>query len=376
MLLKLVILDFMIIASSCYHNNLYPGSVSRPVLSNSEAQNYIELEYLQGWLPESIHLSEPDYSVGYGEPYSSIQTAINVALSVNISRRQYIYIKNGIYQETVYIPASSIPLTIYGCLDDAEAVQIRFNQSAVTTGIEYASTVNPNGTKYKTGDPAYSMYEECALKSTLGTRCSGVFWIMGDNVQISHLTVENTSKNGQAVAVQTNGDKVQFDHVNIKGFQDSFYLNGNGRVFINKSLITGDVDFVFGSATAIFLNTTFIARDDRPRNTAIIFAPSTPPTKKYGFLVKECTISTSGNISESTGLHLARAWDGSDYIPGTSANGQLIIRESIISKGLNVSGPYSPATSGRPFMGNIQKNRDLDDVNYNRFWEYDNVDLE
>ena len=55
------------------------------------------------------------------------------------------------------------------------------------------------------------------------------------------------------------------------------------------------------------------------------------------------------------------------------ANGQVVIRESEISDAINVNAPYSPAaTSARPFSGNTNKNRILDDAHYNRFWEYKN----
>ncbi|KAF7286527.1 hypothetical protein GWI33_004930 [Rhynchophorus ferrugineus] len=348
--------------------NSYPGTETRPILSDSEAEQYKSISYLNGWIPEPIRKNQPDYLVGDGELYTSIQEAVNAAVEQENPNydRKYIKILNGTYREVVYLPSTNTPLTIYS---DPGSVRIEFNQSAETTGSEYISLVNPNGTKFKPEDPAYSMYKKCASKATLGTRCSSIFWIMGDDVEISGLTIENVSKNGQAVAVETNGDLIQFEEVNILGFQDTFYLNGDGRIFVNSCRISGDVDFVFGSARAVFLNTAFVARSDRPRTTALIFAPSTAADVKYGFLVEQCRLVANSNITQ---LQLARAWDGKEYIPGTSANGQLVIRDSLISMVVNETAPYASATSGRYFAGNDNPDRNLDDVKFNRFWEYQN----
>lgn len=40
---------------------------------------------------------------------------------------------------------------------------------------------------------------------------------------------------------------------------------------------------------------------------------------------------------------------------------------------LNVDAPYDTAAGGRAYAGNANTNRDLDDLNYNRFWEYKNT---
>lgn len=59
----------------------YPGTSSRPVLSDSEAESYTKENYLQGWTPEAIQTSQVDYLVGNGG-YSTIQAAINAAIAV------------------------------------------------------------------------------------------------------------------------------------------------------------------------------------------------------------------------------------------------------------------------------------------------------
>lgn len=77
-------------------------------------------------------------------------------------------------------------------------------------------------------------------------------------------------------------------------------------------------------------------------------------------------------------MKLGRAWDrqvasADQYIPGESPNGQLVIRDTEIDNVIDVESPYSSAaTSKRPFTTDISVDRDLDDDNHNRMWEYNN----
>lgn len=77
-------------------------------------------------------------------------------------------------------------------------------------------------------------------------------------------------------------------------------------------------------------------------------------------------------------IHLARAWDhgittADLYVPGESPNGQLVIRDSNIDNVINVVAPYAAAaTSQRNFSTDISSNRDLNNNNHNRLWEFNN----
>ncbi|MDO3398198.1 pectinesterase family protein, partial [Nocardioides sp. SOB44] len=93
-------------------------------------------------------------------------------------------------------------------------------------------------------------------------------------------------------------------------------------MYFNKPTIKGDVDFIFGSGSAVFESAQIIGRADR-RNTALVFAPNTDNGQKYGFLVINSKITAESAVASKKGCHLARAWDSSS---NPNANGQLVIR--------------------------------------------------
>jgi pectinesterase len=83
-----------------------------------------------------------------------------------------------------------------------------------------------------------------------------------------------------------------------------------------------------------------------------------------------------GYAAAPTGF-LGRAWDQgastTGYVPGSTPNGQLVIRDSYEGEGFNTVTPWAPAaTTSRPFTARVDEGRDLNDVNYNRLWEYAN----
>ena len=81
----------------------------------------------------------------------------------------------------------------------------------------------------------------------------------------------------QALAVMLDGaDKVHFDHVRLLGFQDTLYMRAprageTTRNFFQHSYIEGDVDFIFGDATAYFYQSEIPY--DPPNQTSYMSAP-------------------------------------------------------------------------------------------------------
>jgi pectinesterase len=229
------------------------------------------------------------------------------------------------------------------------------------------------------------MYWTCASKAVdavVGTGCSSVVWSQAKDLTLENLTVANTvpdsvgSGTHQAVAVRASGDRTTLRHVHLVSRQDTVYLDTPSattvsRMQVRDSLIEGDTDFVFGRASVVFDHDEFRLVSTRKAN-GVIFAPSTAPSWPYGFLVTHSRLMTDGG---STTGHFARAWDAgagsTGYLPGTSPNGQLLIRDSEIGTGFDLTAPYQPAaTTSRPFTANVEAARDLNDPNYNRIYEF------
>ncbi|WP_202303847.1 putative acyl-CoA thioester hydrolase [Dryocola clanedunensis] len=379
-----------------------PGTQSRPILSADEAQNFVPARYFSSmnkdeapWAPSSIRVpQQPDYVVGAaggeGVTHTSIQAAVDAAIAKHSSARQYIAIQPGEYPGTVYIPASSGSVTLYGTTDNAADVKITQPLDSELDVTTWRHTVNPAG-KYMPGKPAWYMFDSCQNRraATVGVMCSAVVWSQNTGLQMQNLTIANTlgdsvdAGNHQAVALRTDGDKVQLNNVHLLGRQNTFFVtnsdvqnrmlpNRQTRTQVTNSYIEGDVDVVAGRGAVVFDKTEFHLVNSRTKE-GYVFAPATLPNMFYGFLAINSRFTAAG---ENT-AQLGRAWDleaaENGYTAGQTSNGQVVIRDSAINEGFNTAKPWGDAAgSKRPFAGNISEKRDLNDAAANRLWEYNN----
>jgi len=377
-----------------------PGTASRPVLSPAEAAPFTPANYLgwsglyaaptaDPWDPRWIRPAHPDFVVGGpGAAYSSVQAAVNAAFVAGGTARRFIEVRPGTYTGTVFIPAGSPPLTLFGA-GRPEDVRIEFSLDATITPSAWAAQVNPSG-QYAPGDPAWDMFQSCATKtSATAGLCATVVWSQAAGLQLRGLTITNTLLDTvdrgthQALALRTDGDRTQLEFMRLIGRQDTFYANAGdpdriARVLVRNSYIEGDTDFVFGRASALFEYTRFQLVSSRKPSGGVIFAPNTAPAYPYGFLVRNCWLSADdGYVAAPTG-HFGRAWDqgasATGYLPGSTPNGQLVIRESYLGPGFDAVAPWAPAaTTSRPFNARVDEGRDLNDPNFNRLWEFRNL---
>lgn len=378
-----------------------PGTASRPILSAAEAKNFVQASYFSTldanaapWSPYDIRVpAKPDYVVGpagtEGVTHTSIQAAVDAAITRHSGQRTYIAIMPGEYAGTVYVPASPTSVTIYGLGDKPADVKIG---AAIDSEIDPASwrkLVNPGG-KYMPGKPAWYMFDNCQSKRTasVGMMCSAVFWSQNSGLQLQNLTIENNlgdsvdAGNHQAVALRSDGDKVQINKVNILGRQNTFFVTNSDvqnrlqanritRTLVTNSYLEGDVDIVSGRGAVVFDHTDFQVVNSRTQQEGYVFAPATPVSLNYGFLAVNSRFSAAGDGVAQLGRSLDV--DG-------STNGQAVIRDSVINAGFNVAKPWADAAvSKRPFAGNTgaQNNkgefeRNLNDARFNRLWEYNN----
>jgi len=374
-----------------------PGTVTRPVLSYSEAAPFVPESYFgwsglyeapvaDPWRPEPIVTRRADFVVG-ARGFATVQQAVNAAFTAGGTARRYIAILPGTYPGTVFIPAGSPPLTLYGA-GRASDVRLEFTVDATITPAAWAALVNPDG-RYAEGDPAWAMFQSCATKtSTTAGLCATVVWAQSTDLQLKGLTITNTLLDTvdrgthQALALRTDADRAQLEDMRLISRQDTFLANANdvariARVSVRDSYIEGDTDFVFGRASAVFTHTRFRLVSTRKSSGGVIFAPNTAPLYPYGFLVIRSLITADDGYQAAPTGFLGRAWDQgastTGYLPGITPNGQLVIRDSLLGAGFTTTTPWAPAaTTARPFTARIDPGRDLNDVNFNRLWEYAN----
>lgn len=393
-----------------------PGTATRPILSAAEAANFTIAKVLahsgpyaspvdDPWTPTPIDVAavKPSFVVGPkvgvgGTTHDTLQKAVNAAFALGGVARVYIEVLAGTYTGAVYVPTGSPPLTVYGAGASPNDVNIGLSLDAIILPADYAALVNPSN-QYAPGDPAWAMFDSCAgapAAKKIDTPCAAVFWVESDGFQLKNLTVTNTlldtvdSGTHQAVALRTDGDKAQLEGVRLIGRQDTFWVNAGdppnspyqtdhiARAYIKDSYIEGDTDFVFGRANAVFDHCDFKVVSTRKPTDGLVFAPDTVPASPVGFLVIDSHLSADSGYAGAAKASLGRSWDqgagGTGYLPGTSPNGQLVIRDSSIDASYEVVAPWAAAaTTKRPYAGNIGAARDLNDPSFNRLWEYDNI---
>lgn len=158
----------------------------------------------------------------------SVQEAVD-RVPANNKKRFVIFIKPGIYQEQVRIPANKPYVSLVG--ESAETTRLTFNLSNKEAGSTSAS---------------YS------------------FYVGGHDFYAENLTFENSFGTGsQAVAVLTEADRLVFKNCRFLGWQDTLYAK-NGRQYFENCYIEGHVDFIFGRRRRFSKIALFI-----PKATAI-----------------------------------------------------------------------------------------------------------
>jgi len=211
----------------------------------------------------------------------------------------------GRYREVVLVPRGTPPIRLIGATGDARDVVITFDNAS--------RMLRPDGTPY-------------------GTSGSATLTVEADDFVIRDLTIENAYvrdpdpavRDQQAVALKTDADRIELRNVRLLGHQDTVYANAPrgriGRQYFRACSIEGDVDFIFGSATAVFDRCTIRALD-RGRH-ACVTAASTADVVRFGFLVTRSRIESDGPPGT---VRLGRPWHpGGDV----RALGHVVIRET------------------------------------------------
>lgn len=230
-----------------------------------------------------------------------------------------ILIAPGIYHEKITIDRSFVTLEGTG----------RSNNDVVLTYDDYANIVMDDGMK-------------------MGTFRSYSVFIDTHDVTLKNLTIENASgdsvTHGQAIALYADGDRLIVDSCRLIGHQDTLFTgplppkeiqkNGfigpkqyapriNGRHYYKNCYICGDVDFIFGSATAYFENCTIeslkrfedgakepvsgtVEGDNVPKIQGYITAASTPEGQAYGYVFSKCRLISKECLTGT--VYLGRPW--------------------------------------------------------------------
>lgn len=226
--------------------------------------------------------------------FTTISQALTAAAPGDV-----IHVKPGIYNERAEILTPGI--TIEG--EDAE--------NTILTSAYFARMKAPDGSKLGTFR-TYTM-----LVNTSGFTCR-------------NMTIANTSgfgsEVGQAVAVYAEGDGILFESCRILGHQDTLFTGPlpfkeiekggfigptefapriPGKQLYRKCYIEGEVDFIFGSAHALFDECELFSLNCGKETNGYVTAASTYKGEEYGYIFRKCRF-TSDCPAET--VYLGRPW--------------------------------------------------------------------
>lgn len=230
--------------------------------------------------------------------YQSIQAAID-SIPEDNTQPITIFIRSGVYNEKLHITKPFI--TLIG--ENAKNTIISYS--------DYAKKQFPSGQSY-------------------GTFNSYTAFIGTNDFTAKNITFENTAgigdEVGQALAAYVDGDRIAFMDCSFLGYQDTLFTGPlppapvipgsfkgprenapriNGRQYYENCFIKGDIDFIFGSATAFFHNCTIFSNDIGKKVNGYITAPSTAAGQAYGYVFDSCKLIS--NAPNET-VYLGRPW--------------------------------------------------------------------
>lgn len=205
--------------------------------------------------------------------YKTVQSAFD-AVPLNNKKPVTIFIKKGIYKEKLLLDSSKNFVTLTG--------EDKF--STILTYDDHTGKISPHG-------------------DVINTRTSWSFLCRADNFTAANITFQNDAgfTAGQAVAVESDGDRAIFRNCRFIGFQDVLFTNSDkSRQYYKNCYIEGTTDFIFGSATVWFEQCHI-----HSKKNSHVTAASTPAEKKFGYIFNDCVLTGDTSLHN---VSLGRPW--------------------------------------------------------------------
>ena len=179
-----------------------------------------------------------------------------------------IYVRNGVYKEKVIVPSWVENIDIIG----------------------------------EDRDKTIITYDDHANINKMGTFRTYTVKVEGSDITFKNLTIENNAAQlGQAVALHTEGDRLEFINCRILGNQDTIYTGAKfTRLYFKDCYIDGTTDFIFGPSTALFEDCII-----HSKRNSYVTAASTPKEAKYGYVFKHCKLTAEPGVDK---VYLGRPW--------------------------------------------------------------------
>ena len=205
--------------------------------------------------------------------YKTVQQALD-AITLNNKKPITIFIKNGIYKEKLHLDSTKNFITLIG--------EDKFN--TILTYDDHTGKVSARG-------------------DTINTRTSASFVVKANNFAAENITFQNDAgfNAGQAVGLESDGDKASFYNCRIVGNQDILFTNNdNSRQYYKDCYIEGTTDFIFGSSTVWFERCHI-----HSKKNSHVTAASTPQQHQFGYVFSDCILTGDTTLHS---VSLGRPW--------------------------------------------------------------------
>ncbi|NEC88170.1 pectinesterase family protein [Streptomyces sp. SID12501] len=267
-------------------------------------------------------------AAGTGD-FTSVQAAVTAVGGTGYT----LVIAPGVYRETVAVTATRTELTLIGASENPRDVVIVHDNAA--------GTPKPGGGTYGTTGSATTLVQAADFTAR---------WITfaNDWLRAAHPEIAGT----QAVAIKVQGDRAAFHHCRFLGHQDTLYADSMSREVYARQYFAhcyaeGDVDFVFGRATAVYERCHFhtLNRTDLAGTPyGFVLAPSTVGTNPRGYLVTDSRVTSE---APDAAYKLARPWVPSS---DTTARPMLTVRDTHLGPGIDAVAPYTNMSDTYPWQ--------------------------
>jgi pectinesterase len=270
----------------------------------------------------------------YVDPYGRGDfTTVQAAVTAASGSGRTLVLAPGVYRETVAVDATRTGATWIGASENPRDVVIVYDNAA--------GTPKPGGGTYGTTGSATTTVQADGFTAR---------WITfaNDWLRAEHPEITGT----QAVAVKVQGDRSAFTHCRFLGHQDTLYadsmaLGTFARQYYAHCYVEGDVDFVFGRATAVYEQCHFRTLDRTDLAAppyGFVFAPSTAVANPRGYLVTRSRVSSE---APDAAYKLARPWVPSS---DTTARPSLVVRDTHLGAGIDAVAPYTNMSDAYPWQ--------------------------
>jgi pectinesterase len=188
-----------------------------------------------------------------GADFKTLQEAI-AAAPENSGERTIIHVKAGTYQGPIVVPKNKPRITFEG--EGADKTILSYDRNV-------RDEIPPGIDKFNPG-----------------------VQVRADDFRAENIMFQNISgDHGQALALRVDCDRAVFGNCRMLGWQDTLMVN-DGRHYFKDCYIEGRVDFIYGSATAVFDHCEI-----HSKNGGHVTAASTPQEHAFGFVFLNCKLT-------------------------------------------------------------------------------------